>query len=336
MSEKVIPLISIIIPIYNVEKYICRCVESVVNQTYPNLEIILINDGSTDSSGDIIYSYKNRDNIVIIDKENSGQSDCRNIGYKISHGEYLYFMDSDDILEPDAIEILYSTIVKYNSDFCCCRYRLVNEQDEVLKESMLYHQEVLSDNIRIMHEAFTANEIKSTLWIKLLRRKFLEENNLEPVQAITLHDDCMLTFLCAVYATKVCFTNDILYNALQRDNSISRLCKSKMVTVYEDIYRILQDSLKFTGKFNLVTKDFYIGYGKSVLYALILASVRIDNYKGYKKIYGSIGKESFYYLREFKQNLWRGSKMIYSLYILSKFSYIYYWTFKMFGRIFHH
>lgn len=115
------PLISIIVPVYNVEKYLSKCLDSIVNQTYKNLEIILVDDGSTDNSGDICDEYANKDNrIKVIHKENGGLSDARNKGMNIAKGEYVGFVDSDDYIAKDMYEYLYAFAVKNDLDVAMC------------------------------------------------------------------------------------------------------------------------------------------------------------------------------------------------------------------------
>lgn len=117
-------LISIIVPVYNVEEYVGMCIESVCNQTYRNLEIILVDDGSTDRSGDICDAYARRDErIRVIHKENGGLSDARNAGMAIASGEYTGFVDSDDWIETDMYEILYKICEKEDLDMACCAYQ---------------------------------------------------------------------------------------------------------------------------------------------------------------------------------------------------------------------
>ena len=102
-------LVSIVVPIYNVEKYLKRCVNSLLNQTYKNIEIILVDDGSTDSSGAICDQYKPKDNrIVVVHKSNGGLSDARNTGIDMARGEYIAFVDSDDYIHEDYIYNMYS------------------------------------------------------------------------------------------------------------------------------------------------------------------------------------------------------------------------------------
>lgn len=117
MSKQNHPLVSVIIPVYNVEKYLNECLDSVVNQTYKNLEIILVNDGSTDRSGNICDEYASGDTrIKVIHKKNSGVSAARNVGIEHSNGEYITFVDSDDFIDTKAIEHLVENAKKYNSD----------------------------------------------------------------------------------------------------------------------------------------------------------------------------------------------------------------------------
>lgn len=120
--------VSVIVPVYNVEKYLRKCVESIKNQTYQNLEIILVNDGSTDHSGMICDDLSQTDvRIVVIHKENGGLADARNAGMDISTGDYIGFVDSDDYIDEDFYEILVDNLHKYNADVSCCRYSNVWE-----------------------------------------------------------------------------------------------------------------------------------------------------------------------------------------------------------------
>ena len=115
------PLISIIIPVYNVEKYLSECLDSVIAQTYQNWEAICVNDGSPDNCGAILDQYASTDpRIKVIHQENRGVSDTRNVGLKQAIGEYITFLDSDDMLYPQFLEYMLNTIQKDNSDIVCC------------------------------------------------------------------------------------------------------------------------------------------------------------------------------------------------------------------------
>lgn len=122
------PKVSIIIPVYNMEQYLIKCLDSVINQTLQDIEIICINDGSTDHSLEILKEYASKDNrIIIIDKENGGLSSARNAGIKKSTGEYIGFVDSDDWISLDYFELLYNTATKHNADIACCSISKVIE-----------------------------------------------------------------------------------------------------------------------------------------------------------------------------------------------------------------
>ena len=153
------PLISVIIPVYNVELYIQTCMKSVLRQTYTNLEIILVDDGSTDKSGLICDKYKKEDKrIKVIHKKNGGLSDARNIGIDLSSGEYITFIDSDDAVDPDYIEYLYKIITEKCCQISLCsfqlefenkkkRYLMGNGKEELLStreclEKILYHDQI--------------------------------------------------------------------------------------------------------------------------------------------------------------------------------------------------
>ena len=124
-------LISIVVPIYKVEKYLPKCIDSIINQTYKNLEIILVDDGSPDRCGEICDEYAKTDRrIKVIHKENGGASDARNVGIDIANGEYLGFVDSDDYIVSDMYEKLYTALKKSNSDMSICNVRYTWENNE--------------------------------------------------------------------------------------------------------------------------------------------------------------------------------------------------------------
>ncbi|MBV6547489.1 glycosyltransferase family 2 protein, partial [Ursidibacter maritimus] len=138
-------LISVIVPIFNTANFLPRCLNSLISQTYSNLEIILIDDGSSDSSVDICNQYARKDNrIKLFKKVNSGVSDTRNLGLENMNGKYFLFVDSDDYIHKDHIKILHSDIIRYNADMCISSYKKVSDNemlDEILKfESRLYNK----------------------------------------------------------------------------------------------------------------------------------------------------------------------------------------------------
>lgn len=127
------PLISVIVPVYNVEKYLNRCIDSILNQTFKQIEIILVNDGSTDNSGDICDEYAKLDNrIIVIHKKNNGVSSARNRGIDVATGNWITFLDSDDYIEKEMYETLYKTAIKEEVDVCACFFKYLTLDNRML------------------------------------------------------------------------------------------------------------------------------------------------------------------------------------------------------------
>jgi len=127
------PKISIIVPVYNVENYLCKCVDSILEQTYKEIELILIDDGSTDSSGVICDKYKNKDTrVFVIHKKNEGVSSARNCGLKVAVGDYVGFVDSDDYVLNDMYEYLLNLSIMYNADITSCSFSVINDKGIII------------------------------------------------------------------------------------------------------------------------------------------------------------------------------------------------------------
>ena len=149
-------LISIIVPIYNIEKYLRECVDSLVNQTYKNIEILLIDDGSTDSSGKIADELANKDDrIKVFHKKNGGLSDARNYGIEKASGKYLSFIDSDDYVSTDFIEFLYNNLIKNNVKISSCAF--VHFFDDGVKKNVLFR------NIEKKYDVYEAQIYLNTI-----------------------------------------------------------------------------------------------------------------------------------------------------------------------------
>jgi glycosyltransferase involved in cell wall biosynthesis len=170
------PLISIIVPVYNVEKYLSKCLDSIVNQTYKNLEIILIDDGSTDNSGDICDEYANKDNrIKVIHKSNGGISDARNKGLDIAKGEYIGFVDSDDYIAEDMYEYLYNFVIENDLDVAMCA------SCNVYQGKIIYHKNfesiILDKKEKIIENIFINPSGGSavSVWGKLFKYNVIKD-----------------------------------------------------------------------------------------------------------------------------------------------------------------
>lgn len=206
-------MISVIIPVYNVEKYISQCLESVCNQTYEDLEIILVDDGSTDNSGEICEKYACKDKrIHVIHQENNGAAAAKNSGLQISTGKYLSFVDSDDFLELDAYKHMIKVLQDYEADVVQCSYRDVfkdHAEAHALKKVTLNQIDFLA--------LFTEDWTCALLWDKLYKKSLFEEIFFETGHKI---DDEYFTYRGIMNAKKIVRDNQIVYNYRKRASSV--------------------------------------------------------------------------------------------------------------------
>lgn len=202
-------LISIIVPIYNVEKYLKRCIDSIINQTYKKLEIILVDDGSKDNSGKICDKYAKKDiRIKVIHKKNEGVSEARNVGLKVSTGEYIGFVDADDFVEKDMYEKMYKKAKEVDADIVICDYQFYpNNKIKKKKWYNPYKGEITGEFLNRNTQPW--NKIVSNKLIKETNFKFFEKNG-----------DGVFIYLI-LSAGKIVSIEDILYNYRVGHSSMS-------------------------------------------------------------------------------------------------------------------
>ncbi|MCQ2102485.1 MAG: glycosyltransferase [Fibrobacter sp.] len=211
------PLISVIVPIYKVEPYLRRCLDSIVNQTYTNLEIILVDDGSPDGCPAICDEYAAKDNrIVVIHKENGGLSDARNAGLDICKGEYISFVDSDDWIEKNYIEHLLTLIKNEHADIAIANHQLICtngfiEYKGVFNNKIFHHSKFMKELIINAPIQFIV------AWGKLYKREIFNDVRF-PIKKI--HEDQYTSYRLFYNAHKIVTTKKILYNYLKRPDSI--------------------------------------------------------------------------------------------------------------------
>ena len=212
------PLISVIVPIYNVEQYLDKCINSILNQTYHNLEIILVDDGSPDNCGAICDHYSVMDQRVkVIHKQNGGLSDARNAGLDVANGDFIAFVDSDDTIMPEMMEKLYERIVVDRSDMALCGCKRVNKKGEILLEFFL------PDNVLTGFGALEASYeyngfLFSLTWNKLYKKHLFQHIRF-PVGKY--HEDEYTTYLIIDQCSRVSIIKQAFYVYLyQRDDSI--------------------------------------------------------------------------------------------------------------------
>lgn len=168
-------LISVIVPIYNVEQYLDRCVESIVHQTYPELEIILVDDGSPDSCPMICDQWAKKDKrIKVIHKQNGGLSDARNAGIKVATGSYISFVDSDDWIALNFYEVLHRALYETNSDIAACKTQKVWKTEDAgeVTADTVHYQEL--DTETALYELICEKKLQQIVWNKLYRREVVD------------------------------------------------------------------------------------------------------------------------------------------------------------------
>jgi len=230
--------ISVIVPIYNLEGYLEECLNSIINQTLQNIEIILINDGSTDNSIRIMKKYERNDSrIKIINQVNIGQGGSRNVGIKHSSSEYLMFIDGDDTIEANMCEILYNIINTKQSDIATCRYRRIKEDgtftNQLSKEiSSSFNIDYFKDILSLKYPSVT--------WNAIYKRELFIKNNLYFPNMY--YEDIAFIFKLFFFSKSVTFTNEVLYNWRIREGSITRTIDKKQIN---DIFSIFDITFKF-------------------------------------------------------------------------------------------
>ena len=213
------PLISVIVPVYNVEAYLNRCVDSILAQTYRNLEIILVDDGTRDNSDKICDEYARKDSRVrVIHKENGGLSSARKAGLDIAAGEYIGFVDSDDWIEPDGYAHMLRCLQKYDVKMACAgRYDVYSATGE-RKVGLCPKQEEVISGEEMARRIFLWDGCDSAAWDKLYHRSLLEEIRY-PVGKIC--EDVPTTYRIALKAGRVVMCDKPFYNYYHRPGSIT-------------------------------------------------------------------------------------------------------------------
>lgn len=208
--------VSIIVPVYNVEKYLRKCLDSLINQTLKDIEIICVNDGSKDNSPKILEEYAKKDNrIIVINQENAGLSVARNSGIDIAKGEYIGFVDSDDWIDLDFFEKLYYSATSNDTDIAVGG--IIRVTGIKKKKFLNFEKETITDNTNLKFELCDVPE-KSYVWNKIYKTEKLKEIGLEFEKGI-FYEDCIFTPQALFYLGKIVTVPNIYYYYLRRGNS---------------------------------------------------------------------------------------------------------------------
>lgn len=239
-------LISVIIPVFNTEKYIVSCLKSLVNQTYVNFEVIIVDDGSTDKSYEVIQEFLNSTSLEykILKKPNGGVSSARNLGITNSNGKYLLFLDSDDFVENVLFEKIEAVATENNVDMIFYGFDMVNEQNRVMwsyEDNFRYIQEISSGK-KIMKDIL---DEKILIWTSsvIYKREFVIENNIKYLETAHNGEDQAFTYKALYRCSKIFNIKQVLAHYVQRPGSISHSNSLKRISVidaFEDLCNYMQ------------------------------------------------------------------------------------------------
>lgn len=276
-------LISIIIPVYKVEKYLEKCIESVLKQTYTNLQIILVDDGSPDNCGKICDEYAKKDSrIEVIHKINGGLSDARNVGINRANGRYIGFVDSDDYIKEDMYEKLINLIKEYNADVSICNlYDVFDGKEYVRNKDNGIHE---YSRIDILKEILLDKNIQSYAWNKLYKKELFDEIKY-PIGK--KYEDIGTTFYLFEKCNKIVVTSEPEYYYLKRADSLVNNVTESTILDYTEIiiqrYLYIKQNIKELRKYN----NYYLA--KILITAhndmKILKNVSEKMKKRYKELY---------------------------------------------------
>jgi len=211
------PRLSIIVPVYNVEQYLRKCVDSILNQTFKEFELILVDDGSTDGSSRICDDYKEKnDRICVLHKENGGLSDARNYGIDHSNGEYIAFVDSDDWIDNDMYESMMKPIIDYDADIVVCGHRVVTVDGQI-EETVVFDKPILLTGVEATIEILKDERMPSFAWNKLYKKSLFKDIRFPKGM---IYEDLAVVYRYFDMAKRVYVLNKVYYNYLRRPGSL--------------------------------------------------------------------------------------------------------------------
>ena len=234
------PKVSVIVPIYNVEKYLEKCINSLLSQTLDDIQIILVNDGSKDNSGNIAKEYEknNKNRIIYVEKENGGLSDARNYGLKYATGDFIAFLDSDDYIEKNAYEKMYNMAIEENADYVECDF--IWEFPNKIRVDKQYPYKNKKEMLSF---------VRVVAWNKLIKRQLIIDNNLEFPKGLR-YEDVEFTYKLIPFINKFAYVDKPFIHYVQREGSIANVQNERTA----EIFTVLDNVIEFYKKNNIYEK----------------------------------------------------------------------------------
>ncbi|QDC89418.1 glycosyltransferase [Candidatus Methylopumilus universalis] len=287
------PFFSVIIPIYNVQAYLLKCLESVSSQSFKDFEVILVDDGSSDKSSRIAYNFsKTHPFFYLLKKRNGGLASARNFGFLKARGRYICYIDSDDYIENN---LLYDAhhILKNNSyDFINFGFDFVLEDEKPVRKFVSFKNKYLK-GLNIFKKALVDDEIYSVAWNKIYSKNFLIKHCIK-FPPIRINEDSYHSKLVSRFAKSTYFLNGVYYHALVRNSSLSR---KMSLDVFYNTIRLFQYEFEYFQLNKLppiYTQLFYAHILKLLSYLLLQSAFRIKDIEEYKKAFRLCNKANFF------------------------------------------
>lgn len=269
--------ISVIVPCYNIKSYLPRCIESILAQTYKNLEVILISDGSTDGTDEVIREYAKKDSRIIpVFKQNSGVSDTRNRGLDMATGDYIGFVDGDDYIEPEMYETLLKNAIENNADISHCGYQMVFPS----RVDYYYNtgKKVIQDNKKGIRDIIVGDYVEPSPCIKIYRKNIV--NNLRMPPDIKINEDVIFNFYAFVNSQKSVYEDLPFYHYILRKGSAatSKINQNKLFDPVRVRKEIFEYSLKNLD--NEIQSVAYSSYLNSIINLYrVVSNSKLKEYK---------------------------------------------------------
>ena len=234
------PKVSVIVPIYNVEKYLEKCINSLLSQTLEDIQIILVNDGSKDNSGNIAKEYEknNKNRVIYVEKENGGLSDARNYGLKYATSDFIAFLDSDDYIEKNAYEEMYNKAIEENADYVECDF--IWEFPNKIRVDKQYPYKNKKEMLSF---------VRVVAWNKLIKRQLITDNNLEFPKGLR-YEDVEFTYKLIPFVNKFAYVDKPFIHYVQREGSIANVQNERTA----EIFTVLDNVIEFYKKNNIYEK----------------------------------------------------------------------------------
>lgn len=267
------PKVSVIVPVYNVEKYLIKSLDSLVNQTLEDIEIIVVNDGSTDNSKKIIEIYKEKykNKIKYLEKTNGGLSDARNFGIPHATGEYIAFLDSDDYVELDTYEKMYNKAKEENADMVECDFIWEYPNKTKIDIGIIYTNK---------KEMLTYARVVA--WNKLIKRDLLEKYKIEFPKGLR-YEDVEFFYKMVPYYNKVSFVKEPLIHYIQRESSISKVQNERTKEIFEVLDNVI-NYYKNKNLYNEYKDELEYTYSRLLLCSSLFRMVKIKDKKVKKEL----------------------------------------------------